>query len=348
MSAAERSNVFKCFNQVVETAIKFPPRCQALQNDDTDIAFDDGWRMIHDLEIRHCRVLLAVSEHGSVSAAARELGLAQSTISETLLSLERVIGAPIILRRLGKEAVLTTAAETLLPHARALIAASVAALAAVSIENRGIIRLGAVESVSSFILPKVLTEFRSRWPSVEVQINIGLCDKLRERVRHAELDAALTLDGSENALRYQDGCSRKLLPAQLRFVVARRPPQGARNIRRTDLIGRTFLLPDPDGAFPALLRAWFGTSVQRPRFESAGSIDGVKSGVQNSDVVGVLPNYTVAGELALASLFELKIQEPLPAIAVGLTMQRQPIEASPLHDMIQQIEKTLDTHKGTA
>jgi molybdate transport repressor ModE-like protein len=348
MSAAERSNVFKCFNQVVETAIKFPPRCQALQNDDTDIAFDDGWRMTHDLEIRHCRVLLAVSEHGSVSAAARELGLAQSTISETLLSLERVIGAPIILRRPGKEAVLTTAAETLLPHARGLIAASVAALAAVSIENRGIIRLGAVESVSSFILPKVLTEFRSRWPSVEVQINIGLCDKLRERVRHAELDAAVTLDGSENALRYQDGCSRRLSPAQLRFVVARRPPRGTRNIRRTDLIGRTFLLPDPDGAFPALLRAWFGASVQHPRFESAGSIDGVKSGVQNSDVVGVLPNYTVGEELAIASLFELKVREPLPAIAVGLTMQRQPLEASPLHDMIQQIERSLDTHKGTA
>ncbi len=208
--------------------------------------------MTNDLEIRHCRVLVAVSEHGSVSAAARELGLAQSTISETLLSLERVIGAPIMLRRPGKEAVLTVAAQTLLPHARALIAASASALAAVSSENRGIIRLGAVESVSSFILPRALTEFRSRWPSVEVQINIGLCDKLRERVRHAELDAALTLDGSQNALAYQDGCSRSLSSAQLRLVVARRPPRGNQNVRRTDLVGRTFLLPDPDGAFPAL------------------------------------------------------------------------------------------------
>ena len=294
--------------------------------------------MTNDLEIRHCRVLVAVSEHGSVSAAARELGLAQSTISETLLSLERVIGAPIMLRRPGKEAVLTVAAQTLLPHARALIAASVTALAAVSLENRGIIRLGAVESVSSFILPKALTEFRSRWPSVEVQINIGLCDKLRERVRHAELDAALTLDGSA----YDDGSSRRLSPAQLRFVVAKRPPRGTRNVRKTDLIGRTFLLPDPDGAFPALLRAWFGASIQRPRFESAGSIDGVKSGVQNSDAVGVLPNYTVAEELALASLFELRVREPLPAVSVGLTIQHQPVEASPLHDMIQQIEKALD------
>jgi molybdate transport repressor ModE-like protein len=110
--------------------------------------------MTHDLEIRHCRVLVAVSDHGSVSSAARELGLAQSTISETLLSLERVIGARIMLRRPGKEAALTVAAETLLPHARALISSAATALAAVSAESRGVIRLGAVESVSTFVLPR--------------------------------------------------------------------------------------------------------------------------------------------------------------------------------------------------
>jgi molybdate transport repressor ModE-like protein len=106
--------------------------------------------MTNDLEIRHCRVLVAVSDHSSVSSAARELRLAQSTVSETLLSLERLIGAPVMLRRPGKEAVLTSAALALLPHARALISSAETALAAVSMENRGVIRLGAVESISSF------------------------------------------------------------------------------------------------------------------------------------------------------------------------------------------------------
>ena len=298
--------------------------------------------MTNDLEIRHCRVLVAVSDHGSVSSAARELGLAQSTISETLLSLERVIGAPIMLRRPGKEAALTVAAETLLPHARALISAAATALAAVSVESRGVIRLGAVESVSTFVLPKVLTAFRSRCPSVEVQISIGLCDDLRKRVRHGELDAALTLEGLETALVHDDGSSRTLLPTQLRLIVSQ-PPPGTEDAKRADLMRRTFLLPDPDGAFPALLRAWFGAPLHRPRFESAGSIDGVKSGVQNSDVVGVLPNYAVAEELASGALFELRVREPLPAVCVGLTIQRQPLEASPLHYMIRQIEKALNS-----
>jgi molybdate transport repressor ModE-like protein len=316
-----------------------------VQNDDGGIEIADGLSVTSDLEIRQCRVLVAVSDHGSVSSAARELGLAQSTVSETLLALERLIGAPVMLRRPGREAELTAVGKTLLPHARALISATEAALAAVSTGDRGVIRIGAVESISSFLLPQALTSFRSRWPSVEVQITIGLCDDLRKRVRHGDLDAALTLEGSLSASAQEEGLCRRLSPTQLRMIVSSRQAPGKDDVIKADLARRIFLLPDPDGAFPTLLRSWFGAPIYRPRFESAGSIDGVKQGVQCSDVVGVLPAYAVTEELASGLLFELRVREPLPAVVLGLTMQCQPLEASPLHDMIRQIENVLD---GTA
>src|ERR1700741_4952676 len=109
--------------------------------------------MPKDLEFRHCRALVAVHDHGGVGAAARALAVAQSTVSETLLSLERLLGARVTLRRTGREAVLTAAAEVLLPHARALISVSEGALAASAEHNRATIRLGTVESISSFLLP---------------------------------------------------------------------------------------------------------------------------------------------------------------------------------------------------
>lgn len=298
--------------------------------------------MTNDLEIRHCRVLVAVNDHGSVSAAARELGLAQSTVSETLLSLERLIDAPVMLRRPGKEAALTPAAKLLLPHARALILASTTALASISMENRGVLRLGAVESVSSFLLPQALTAFRTRWPSVEVQITIGLCNDLHRHVRDGDLDAVLTLEGSDSARAHDEGRTRTLSPTRLRLIVSPQPRPKAVDVKRADLLRRIFSLPDPGGAFPALLRAWFGPLNDQPRFESAGSIDGVKSMVHRSDVVGVLPSYAVTSELAAGSLVELKVREPLPAMALGLTIQRQPAEGSPLHDMIQQIEQAFE------
>jgi len=63
--------------------------------------------------------------------------------------------------------------------------------------------------------------------------------------------------------------------------------------------------------------------------------------VRDRDVVGVLPRYAVTEHLASASLFELKVREPPPDVFVGLTVQRDPREATPLREIIVQIERTL-------
>lgn len=295
--------------------------------------------MSRDLEVRHCRVLVAISDNGGVAAAARALGLAQSTVSETLLALERVVGGPVTLRRPGREAALTPAAEALLPHAHALIAASETALAAFSTNSQAIVRLGAVESISSFVLPRPLSAFRRRWPRVDVRIAIGLCGDLRRRVKRLDLNAALTIEGVDPVAEGESVWSRELAPATLRLIVSRDHCFAGKRLRRADLTGSTFLLADPDGAFNGLLRAWFGDPARHPKFESGGSIDGVKRGVQNSAAIGVLPGYAVDEELRSGSLIELKIQETLPSIALRLTMPEPAAEASPLHDLVEEIRR---------
>src|SRR3569623_786734 len=253
--------------------------------------------MSGDLEVRHCRVLLALHEEGGIAAAARRLGLAQSTVSETLLSLERMLGMPVILRRRGREAALTPAAAALLPHARAVVTASETAREVFARHSQGIIRLGAVESISSFLLPRPLSLFRLQWPRVDVRVAIGLCEDLRRRVARFELDAALSIEEESTPPEREAGWRRTLAPAQLRFLVSPSNPLAGTPVRRADLRSRTLLLADPDGAFNKLLQLWFRDEAEKPGFQSAGSIDGVKRGVQNSDAIGVLPAYAVAEEL---------------------------------------------------
>jgi DNA-binding transcriptional LysR family regulator len=289
---------------------------------------------VKDLEIHHCRVLVAVSDHGGVAAAARALRLAQSTVSETLLSLERVLGAPVTARRPGKEASLTASAEKLLPHARTLIAASEAAVAAFASKGRQVIRVGTVESVSSFLLPGPLKAFRRQWPQVDVRISIGLCDDLRKRAKRHELDAALTM---EAASRARDTESRVLLPTTLRLVVSRRHPLARKKVARNDLARQTFLLADSGGAFADLLDAWFENSSLPLRSESAGSIDGVKRGLKRSNSIGVLPDYAVAKELGAGSFVALRLVDPPPPIALLLTSAKPVPKDSPLHDLIAEI-----------
>ncbi len=296
--------------------------------------------MAKDLEVRHCRVLLAVAEAGGVAAAARALGVAQSTVSEALLSLERIVGAPVTMRRPGRGAALTAAGETLIPHARLLISTSEAALGVVARQRQSAIRLGAVESISSFLLPGPLSAFRSLWPETDVRIAIGLCEDLRGRVGRDELDAALTIEGP-TPQHSGRGQMADVANTLLRFIVSPRHPLIDTRVTRRDLEDRTFLLADHGGAFNVLLNSWLGNSARAPKRESAGSIDGVKRAVANSDAIGVLPDYAVSEELSERSLVALELQDPPPPVSLRLTTLICPPVGSPLDKLIGQISAAL-------
>jgi DNA-binding transcriptional LysR family regulator len=296
--------------------------------------------MIRDLEVRHCRALVAVHDSGGVGAAARALRVAQSTVSETLLALERLLGTAVTLRRTGREAILTAAAEALLPHARTLIAASEAGLAAGTSPGKATIRLGTVESISSFLLPGPLSEFRLSWPEVEVRITIGLCEDLRKRVARSELDVAMTIEGADRAPDRQ--VVEAFWPARLRLIVSPRHELAHRIVAPHDLEARTCLLADPEGAFNELMRSWVGSTARPPRLESAGSIDGVKRGVLSGDAIGVLPAYAVAEELSAGSLVALQTDDTPPQLALRLTTREAPQPGSSLESLTMRVSAVLD------
>lgn len=273
--------------------------------------------MTRDLEIRHCRVLVAVHDNGGVAAAARVLGTAQSTVSETLLSLERLLGAPVMLRRTGREAKLTNRAEALLPQARALITMSQAALSSAAQHERATIKLGTVESISSFLLPRPLSEFRVLWPQIDVRITIGLCEDLRKRVECGELHVALTLEAAP--VSQDQDCPSAAWPVPLFLVAAPHHPLARGALRRNDLSSQTCLLADPDGALNRIMELWSGPMPHPLKLQSAGSIDGVKRGVLQGDFVGVLPAYALVDELSARSLIALEMIDELPAIALRIT-----------------------------
>jgi DNA-binding transcriptional LysR family regulator len=76
--------------------------------------------MIDPLTLDQMRVLVAVAETGSFSAAARRLGRVQSAISQAINTLEQVLGVPLF-DRSGKTPSLTEAGAVILKDARRLI-----------------------------------------------------------------------------------------------------------------------------------------------------------------------------------------------------------------------------------
>jgi molybdate transport repressor ModE-like protein len=110
--------------------------------------------------VRHLRAFVTLADVGRITAAARTLGLAQSTVSEAIAALERSLGTPVIRRTpRGRKAELTPAGRALLPHARGILEAVAnarLAVAARTTATRARVDIIANESISTYLLPAAI------------------------------------------------------------------------------------------------------------------------------------------------------------------------------------------------
>lgn len=128
--------------------------------------------MADELDWQMCRSFLAVLDEGSLSGAARALGLTQPTIGRHVEALEQALGTPLFVRS-PQGLVPTEAAVEIRPHAEAMRAAAASLRRAVSGAEggvRGTVRLTASEVVGAEVLPPMLARFRERHPGIALEL----------------------------------------------------------------------------------------------------------------------------------------------------------------------------------
>ena len=148
---------------------------------------------IPDLSPHALASLLAIAEHGSVSAAARARGLTQPSISRQIQDLEKTL-AVHLLERTSQGARLTPAGESLAEGARELLTGLMRLPERVRSrkgEVAGTVRLGTVDSVGIYVLPPVLARFLQAHPRIDVQVTCLSSPQLMTLLLDGELDVAL-------------------------------------------------------------------------------------------------------------------------------------------------------------
>ncbi|MCY0148895.1 LysR family transcriptional regulator [Hoeflea sp. G2-23] len=136
------------------------------------------------------RAFLVTVEEGSLSAAARQLGMAQPTLGRQVAALEEELGVALF-ERVGRGLTLTPSGLELVDHVRAMgEAASRMSLAASgkvqSIE--GTVSISASEVDAAFRLPKILGQLREIAPGVDVEI---VATNTESDLRRREADIAI-------------------------------------------------------------------------------------------------------------------------------------------------------------
>jgi DNA-binding transcriptional LysR family regulator len=123
----------------------------------------------------HYQTLLAVLETGSLSAAARELGLSQPTVGRHVEQLEAALGLPLFTRS-PQGLNPTDFARDLKPHIQNMASAAEAALRDASGETdsvTGVIRITTTEVMGAEVLPPILTEFTDQNPAAVIELSLS-------------------------------------------------------------------------------------------------------------------------------------------------------------------------------
>ncbi len=147
-----------------------------------------------NLDWNQLKAFLETAEAGSLSAAARKLGLTQPTLSRQVAAIEQRMGVTLF-ERVGKAMALTPTGLDLLEHARAMGAAAEALRLAATGRSQavgGVVSVSATDAVAAYLLPPLIKQLRENEPGIAIEViaSNALSDLLRREadiaIRHVK------------------------------------------------------------------------------------------------------------------------------------------------------------------
>lgn len=241
-----------------------------------------------ELAPQDLRLLVAVAETGSFTAAAGRLGLTQSAVSHAVHAAERKIGT-VLFERGRSGARPTPAGERAVAHARLIVRQyeilASEARGAANGAAEGPVRIAAFRSAAVHLLPPALERLTTRHPGVRPQVLI-----VPELGRGG---AGQVADGSADIAIATLGQDAAPLPGLLAGELLREPYFLVRQKGRTDIGGLPLI--DWQENCDSYTRAWW----RRQDWLPAARIDAADDGVVLSMVAqgigfAILPQLTLA------------------------------------------------------
>nr|WP_274637742.1 LysR substrate-binding domain-containing protein [Microbacterium bovistercoris] len=150
-----------------------------------------------DFTLRQLSYLTAAADAGTIAAAAAQLHITASAVSDAITELERVMGTRLCVRRRAHGLTLTSAGAHAVAQARPLLAAArelTTSLRSSGGELVGPITIGCYPTLAPTVLPPLLHDFGEAHPRVQLHIFEATQDQMEGRIESGEVDVAFVYD----------------------------------------------------------------------------------------------------------------------------------------------------------
>ena len=165
-----------------------------------------------NLHMQQLAYLQAVERWGSLTEAARRLGVTQPALSQAIAQLERRLGTPL-LERAGRGRRLTEAGTEVARFASEVLGRATELrewLQEYEAGAGGVLRVGMIDAASLYVLPETVRAFRTASPGVEVRLAVDRSAVLLERLARFELDVAFVVGPPPEGYRSTEVLSEPL------------------------------------------------------------------------------------------------------------------------------------------
>jgi len=143
--------------------------------------------------LRELKTFIAVTQDGTFAAAGQRIGLTQSAVSAQIRGLEENLGVTLF-DRTGRTALLNAAGSRILPMAQQILEI----FASMSRPDnpgdfRGVIKIGAISTFQTGLLPQVLVKLHESAPALETKLLPGVSFDLLTQVDAGNIDLAIVI-----------------------------------------------------------------------------------------------------------------------------------------------------------
>jgi len=264
--------------------------------------------MLSALTLKQLRALVAVAEHGSMTAAAGDLHQTTPAIHAQIRKLEEIVQRPLLVRtRGGAGFVLTASGEAMARAARRIEANLSQAEADLRAIRRGLwghVHLSTV-STGQYFAPRLVRMLRDALPEIEVSLHVGNRQEVIDTLDRGAADLAVIGRPPRRPLVQAD----PLAPHPHGIVVPPSHPLAGRDgFDPAELMEETFLIREEGSGTRVLMMRYFerlGEEATPPMIEM-NSNETIKQAVIAGLGIAFLSLHTVHEELAAGRLALLR------------------------------------------
>ena len=256
------------------------------------------------MTITQLNTFLKITEYGSFSAAANNLGYAQSTVTTQIKQLEDELECQLF-DRLGKTTILTPQGEKLIAYAEKILQLEREIHLEVSDEEEptGILKIGVSESLCYNHIPKFLMKYKKRVPGIEIQLTFITHDTFPDMLQKGELDLVYTLNPAMEDERLTLLYKKK---EALGFFVSPGHPLVGKKIKEKDLEGYPLLLTGHNCNFRHMLLSDLSKSgIDSKTLLETSSKEVLKQFASNGLGIAFIPDMTADKEMKNGTLKKL-------------------------------------------